>query len=293
MCGSRVGPCSNARKTRPQSRLNRDCFNTLRRYFRRYAPVQLQGFSDPGACGVQQRILLLDADLEARSLMCDLLSRHEYEVVTASSGQQMDRILTTTPVDAVVLDIMLPGEGGFSVCNRLRNQSPAPGVIVVSAMAEESDVVVGLEIGADDYVAKPYRSRELLARIRAVLRRRQASMRPNPDDDKANVYRFDGWRLNVVTRQLFDPYNRPVELSSGEFNLLKTLVSNPQQIVPRAQLAQSSGSGKRRDNSPQINVIVSRLRAKLARVQGGADLVRTVRGQGYLLTAAVESLASD
>jgi two-component system OmpR family response regulator len=242
---------------------------------------------------VQQRILLLDADVEARAQMCDLLSRHEYEVVTASSGQQMDRILTTTAVDAVVLDIMLPGEGGFSVCNRLRSQNHSPGVIVVSAMAEESDVVVGLEIGADDYVAKPYRSRELLARIRAVLRRRQAAMRPNPDEDRANVYRFDGWRLNIVTRQLFDPYNRAVELSSGEFNLLRTLLASPQQIVPRARLAQDPRTGERRDGSPQINVIVSRLRAKLARVQGGGDLIRTVRGQGYLLTVAVESLAND
>lgn len=242
---------------------------------------------------MQQRILLLDADTEARAQMCDLLSRHEYEVVTASSGHQMDRILTTTAVDAVVLDIMLPGEGGFSVCNRLRSHVPSPGVIVVSAMAEESDIVVGLEIGADDYVAKPYRSRELLARIRAVLRRRQTCMRPNPDDDRANLYRFDGWRLNVVTRQLFDPYGRGVELSSGEFTLLRALVSNPQQIVPRARLAQESRTGERRDGAPQINVIVSRLRAKLARVQGGADLIRTVRGQGYLLTVAVESLSGD
>lgn len=242
---------------------------------------------------MQQRILLLDPDVEARAQMCDLLSRHEYEVVMASSAHQMDRILTTSSVDAVVLDIMLPGEGGFSICNRLRSQVPSPGVIVVSAMAEESDVVVGLEIGADDYVAKPYRSRELLARIRAVLRRRQASMRPNPDDDRANLYRFEGWRLNVVTRQLFDPYGRSVELSSGEFTLLRALVSNPQQIVPRARLAQDSRTGERRDGAPQINVIVSRLRAKLARVQGGGDLIRTVRGQGYLLTVPVESLSGD
>lgn len=242
---------------------------------------------------MQQRILLLDPDVEARAQMCDLLSRHEYEVVMASSAHQMDRILTTSSVDAVVLDIMLPGEGGFSICNRLRSQVPSPGVIVVSAMAEESDVVVGLEIGADDYVAKPYRSRELLARIRAVLRRRQASLRPNPDDDRANLYRFEGWRLNVVTRQLFDPYGRSVELSSGEFTLLRALVSNPQQIVPRARLAQDSRTGERRDGAPQINVIVSRLRAKLARVQGGGDLIRTVRGQGYLLTVPVESLSGD
>lgn len=239
---------------------------------------------------MRQRILLLDADQDARSQMCDLLSRHEYEVVTASSARQMDKILTTTAVDAVVLDIMLPGEGGFSVCNRLRSQNHAPGVIVVSEMADESDIVVGLEIGADDYVAKPYRARELLARLRSVLRRRQICQKPTLSDDQGNVYRFDGWRLNVVTRQLFDPYDRSVEISSGEFALLQALVASPQQIVPRARLAQESRTGARREGAPQINVIVSRLRAKLARVEGGLDLIRTIRGQGYLLTVPVENL---
>lgn len=241
---------------------------------------------------VRQRILLLDADQEARSALCDLLSRHEYDVVTASSGRQMDKILTTEQVDAVVLDIMLPGEGGFSVCNRLRSQTPSPGVIVLSAMADESDIVVGLEIGADDYIAKPYRSRELLARLRSVLRRRQAGQRLAVDDDRANLYRFAGWRLNVITRQLFDPYDRSIELSSGEFSLLRALVLAPQQIVPRARLFPALETGERRDGV-QINVIVSRLRAKLARVEGGKALIRTVRGQGYLLTAAVEGAAAD
>lgn len=241
---------------------------------------------------VRQRILLLDADLEARSALCDLLSRHEYDVVTAASGRQMDRILTNEPVDAVVLDIMLPGEGGFSVCNRLRSQTPSPGVIVLSAMADESDIVVGLEIGADDYIAKPYRARELLARLRSVLRRRQACQHVALDDDRANLYRFAGWRLNIITRQLFDPYDRSVELSAGEFSLLRTLVLAPQQIVPRARLLPSPQTGELREGV-QINVIVSRLRAKLARVEGGKDLIRTVRGQGYLLTVSVEGAAQD
>lgn len=242
---------------------------------------------------MRQRILLLDADQAARSQLYDFLSRHEYEVITASSGRQMDRILTSVPVDAVVLDIMLPGEGGFSVCNRLRSHVPAPGVIVVSAMADESDIVVGLEIGADDYVAKPYRSRELLARIRSVLRRRQETFRRAPDDDRGRVYRFNGWRLNVVTRQLFDPYDRPVELSSAEFSLLRVLLSHPQQIVPRAKLIQDPQTGDRREGPSQLNVIVSRLRAKLARVEGGEDLIRTARGQGYLLTASVDTVPLD
>ena len=225
--------------------------------------------------------------------MHDLLCRHEYEVVTASSARQMDKILTTVPVDAVVLDIMLPGEGGFSVCNRLRNQQPQPGVIVVSAMADESDIVVGLEIGADDYVAKPYRQRELLARIRSVLRRREAGLRVRHDDGRANIYRFDGWRLNLITRQLFDPYDRSVELSSGEFALLGALLASPQQIVPRARLLQDPKTGERAEGERQINVIVSRLRSKLARVDGGDLLIRTVRGQGCLLTVPVESIVLD
>jgi two-component system OmpR family response regulator len=244
--------------------------------------------------GVRQTILLLDADTAARAQLCDLLSKHEYEVVTASSARQMDKILTTTTVDAVVLDIMLPGEGGFSVCNRLRSHVPSPGVIVISEMAEESDIVVGLEIGADDYLAKPYRSRELLARIRSVLRRRQAPPRHSPGDDRANLYRFDGWRLNIVTRQLFDPYDRGVELSAGEFALLRALLASPQQIVPRARLVQHDPkTGGRRDAPPQINVIVSRLRAKLARVPGGEALIRTMRGQGYMLTVPVENLPAE
>lgn len=242
---------------------------------------------------MRQRILLLDSDQEAQSTLSDLLSKHEYEVVVASSGWQMDRILSEIEVDIVVLDIMLPDEGGLSICGRLRNRAPSPGVVVVSAFAEESDIVVGLEIGADDYVAKPYRPRELLARIRAVMRRRRECGRVGQDDDRSTVYRFNGWRLSVATHQLFDPYGGVVDLSSAEFMLLWTLVSKPQQILTRAQLMQGPRGGEVRAGSQQINVTMSRLRSKLSHVEGGPQLIRTVRYEGYLFAATVERVSAD
>jgi two-component system OmpR family response regulator len=205
----------------------------------------------------------------------------------------MDRVLSEVEVDLVVLDIMLPDEGGLSVCGRLRNRAPSPGVVVVSAFAEESDIVVGLEIGADDYLAKPYRPRELLARIRSVLRRRRESARTGQDDDRTTLYRFNGWRLSVATHQLFDPYGGVVDLSSAEFTLLWTLVSKPQQILTREQLMQGPRGGEGRGGSQQINVTMSRLRSKLSHVEGGPQLIRTVRYEGYLLAATVERVSAD
>jgi len=205
----------------------------------------------------------------------------------------MDGIMGEVEVDLVILDIMLPDESGLSICGRLRNRNPAPGLVVVSAFAEESDIVVGLEIGADDYLAKPYRPRELLARIRAVLRRRREAGREGQDDDRSLVYRFNGWRLSVATHQLLDPYGRTVDLSSAEFTLLWTLVSRPQQILSREQLTQGPRGSGPRAGSQQINVTMSRLRSKLSHVEGGPQLIRTVRYEGYILAAAVERISAD
>jgi len=242
---------------------------------------------------VRQRILILDSDQNARSSLCELLSRHEYQVLKASSGRQMDAIMSELEVDLVVLDIMLPDEGGLSICGRLRNRNPAPGLVVVSAFAEESDIVVGLELGADDYLAKPYRPRELLARIRAVLRRRREAGRAGQDDGRALVYRFNGWRLSVATHQLLDPYGRAVDLSSAEFTLLWTLVSRPRQILTREQLMEGPRGGGPRTGAQQINVTMSRLRAKLSHVEGGPQLIRTVRYEGYILAANVERISDE
>jgi len=237
---------------------------------------------------VRQRILLLDSNLEALAGLTDFLSRHDFEVLAATSVREMDQILTRGEVDAVILDLMLPGESGLTVCSRLRDRTPAPGVIVLSAVADEADIVVGLEIGADDYVAKPYRARELLARLRAVLRRRGESERHAGPYDRSESYRFDGWRLNAATHQLFDPRDRPVDLSPAEFKLLRALVAKPQEVVPRKELAADGPEGQERARDFQINVAMSRLRRKLSRAEGGARLIRTIRHSGYLFTVPVE-----
>jgi len=237
---------------------------------------------------VRYRILLLDSDRDARSTLGVLLASHGYDVVEATSAREMDEVLARTEVDAVVLDLMRPGEPGLNICGRLRERPLAPGVIVLSAVADEADIVVGLEIGADDYVTKPYRARELLARLRAVLRRRQETMQGNGALDRSESYRFEGWRLNAATHQLFDPRDRLVDLSPAEFKLLRALVAKAQEVVARRDLAPAETAEEARARDFQINVAMSRLRRKLARAEGGVQLIRTVRHAGYLFTAPVE-----
>lgn len=237
---------------------------------------------------MRHRILVLDSDPDVLSTLGGFLTSHGYEVLEASSSREMDDILAKVEVDAVVLDMMRPGQPGLAICGRLRERALAPGVIVLSAAAEEADIVVGLEIGADDYVAKPYRPRELLARLRAVLRRREETVQLAGAQNRSESYRFDGWRLNTATHQLFDPRDRIVDLSPTEFKLLRALVSKAQEVVARRDLAPTEPGEQARARDFQINVAMSRLRRKLARGEGGARLIRTVRHAGYLFTVPVE-----
>lgn len=222
------------------------------------------------------------------SSLSAFLASHGYEVMEAGSVREMDDALAKADVDAVVLDLMRPGEPGLSICGRLRERPLAPGVVVVSAVADEADIVVGLEIGADDYITKPYRARELLARLRAVLRRRQETAQLTSVLDRSESYLFDGWRLNAATHQLFDPRDRAVDLSPAEFKLLKALVSKAQEVVSRRDLAPAETGEQARARDFQINVAMSRLRRKLSYAEGGARLIRTVRHAGYLFTVPVE-----
>ncbi|WP_454717160.1 response regulator transcription factor [Caulobacter segnis] len=238
---------------------------------------------------MRSRVLLVDSDPEGLAGLATLLARHDLEVLQATSVREMDQVLSKTEVDAVILDLMRPGEKGLAACGKLREHPSAPAVIVVSAVADEADIVVGLEIGADDYVAKPCRPRELLARLRAVLRRRGEAASLIRDLARAESYRFDGWRLNAATHQLFDPNERSIDLSPAEFNLLRVLVAKPLAVVPRGELAPGRPGGEARDF--QINVAMSRLRRKLARAEGGAGLIRTVRHAGYLFTVPVERVS--
>ena len=204
--------------------------------------------------------------------MYDLLCRHEYEVVTASSARQMDKILTTVPVDAVVLDIMLPGEGGSSVCNRLRSHQPQPGVIVVSALAEESDVVVGLESGADDYIVKPFKPKELVARIRARLRR---SEEPAPEQLAIGDLVID------VAGHSVKREGQSIALTPLEFDLLVALARKPWQVFTREVLLEQVWGYRHAADTRLVNVHVQRLRAKIEPDPERPEVILTVRGVGY------------
>lgn len=241
---------------------------------------------------MRPRLLIVDPDAAARAELRTLLERFDLEVLEAACAHEMDQALARTQVELVVMDILLPDEPGLSVCARLHRLNPAPGVVVVSAVNDESDVVVGLEMGVDDYIAKPFRPRETAARIRAVVRRRQAWRSPEPRE-ASPVYQFSGWRLNVATHELFDPHGDSVNLSSAEFLVLWSLVARPQQILTREQLQQGPPEAPSKAPPQQINVTISRLRSKLRRAEGGAQMVRTVRHAGYMFAPRVDRLHAE
>src|SRR4029079_17586418 len=182
---------------------------------------------------VAERILVVDDDPGIRDVVSDFLERHGYAVETAADGKEMERAMARQPPDLVVLDVMLPGEDGLAICRRLARPD-GPAIIMLSAMGEETDRIVGLELGADDYLPKPCNPRELLARIRAVLRRRQEPR--SAEEGIGAVCEFSGWRLDLVRRELRTPDGVVVNLSSGEFSLLRAFVERPQRVLTRDQL---------------------------------------------------------
>jgi len=232
------------------------------------------------------RILMVDDDPGIRDVVSDFLRRHGYRVETAADGREMDEALTREPVDLVVLDIMLPGEDGLAICRRLASDAGAPPVIMLSAMGEDTDRIIGLEVGADDYLPKPCNPRELLARVRAVLRRIEQR---NAGSATAAGCEFAGWRLDLVRRELRSPQGVVVHLSSGEFGLLRVFVDRPQRVLTRDQLLELARGPDSAVFDRAIDVQISRLRRKLDD-SGGQDLIRTVRNEGYMFTAKVKRL---
>jgi two-component system OmpR family response regulator len=234
-------------------------------------------------------ILLVDDDPGIRSLVSAYLTREGYDVESAEDGPAMDRAMTGAnrtgnPFDLIVLDLMLPGESGQQIIRRMSPDADAPAVIVLSAMGEARDRIEGLELGADDYVAKPCNPRELLARIRAVLRRRMSVK-----EARAGLgmqVGFAGWKLDLVRRELRSPSGILINLSDGEFLMLNHLVSRAGDVLSRETLLGLSGQSDSGDRS--VDVQISRLRRKLS-TEGsdGADLIRTVRNGGYMFTATV------
>jgi two-component system OmpR family response regulator len=206
-------------------------------------------------------------------------------VETAADGQEMERALERGPVDLIVLDVMLPGEDGLAICRRLTSSDSCPPIIMLSAMGEDTDRIVGLELGADDYLAKPCNPRELLARVRAVLRR--AEQRSTGNALGAGC-EFAGWRLDLVRRELRSPPGVVVNLSSGEFSLLRAFVERPQRVLTRDQLLEFARGPDSDAFDRAIDVQISRLRRKLDDGGGNHDLIRTVRNEGYMFTVKVK-----
>jgi two-component system, OmpR family, response regulator len=234
------------------------------------------------------RILVVDDDEEIRTLLSDFLEQHGFAVTAVADGASMDRAIATQAFDIAVLDVMMPGEDGLSILRRLAARGGLP-IIMLSAIGSDIDRIVGLEMGAEDYLPKPCNPRELLARIRTVLRRhrRQEAEAPDPAGRKL---RFAGWQIDMGARLLIDPDNVLVTLTDGEFRLLRAFVERPRRVLSRDQLLDYSAGSETESYDRAIDVQVSRLRRKLergARREGTDELVRTVRNEGYMFTAEV------
>jgi two-component system OmpR family response regulator len=240
------------------------------------------------AVDLATRILIVDDDPGIRELTAAFLVGHGYAVDVAADGTEMRARLEQESYALIVLDVMMPGEDGLSILRSL-DRSSSPAVIIMSVISEEVDRIVGLEMGADDYVAKPANPRELLARIRSVLRRNQAAASAAPSAGRPYL-RFAGWRLDPVGRQLFDPDQVVINLSDGEFRLLLAFAEHPRRVLTRDQLLDLSRGLNAEHFDRAIDVQVSRLRRKLTRddAPGGDELIRTVRNEGYMFTSDVE-----
>lgn len=239
-------------------------------------------------------ILIVDDDREIRELLARFLDKHGLRVSTAGDGRDMKQALVDWNIDLIVLDLMLPGEDGLTLCRNLRAKSSLP-VIMLTAMGEETDRIIGLEMGADDYLAKPFNPRELLARIKAVLRRTDASSTQSHEGslNTEAKYRFAGWSLDTGKRELMSASGVLVPLSSGEFNLLHTFIERPGRILSRDQLLDMTSGREALPFDRSIDVQISRLRRKIEEDPANPSMIKTVRSGGYMFTPTVERPAED
>ncbi|KJC59117.1 transcriptional regulator [Bradyrhizobium sp. LTSPM299] len=230
------------------------------------------------------RILIVEDDQQTKDLIARYLRDQSCLVATASNGREMARYLAGHSLDLVILDLMLPGEDGLSLCHRLRNDSAIP-IIILTAKGEDLDRILGLEMGADDYLSKPFNPRELLARINAVLRR-QAGLLDRSGRNSARL-RFQHWIIDLRLRELRDPEGAQVPLTSAEFDLLQAFCERPGRILTRDGLLSMTRSRPVSPFGRSIDVLVSRLRRKLDMIEG-SSVIRTVRTGGYIFTPDVE-----
>lgn len=231
-------------------------------------------------------VLVVDDDSEIRDLLGQFLRKQGFRVTGARDGNEMRKVIGNGKVDLVVLDLMLPGDDGLKLCRELRSQSNMP-IIMLTAAGDETDRIVGLEMGADDYMPKPFSARELLARIKAVLRRVSTNGASKLGGTK--IVKFADWRLDLVRRELQSPEGTVVDLSAGEYDLLLAFLEHPQRVLSRDQLLDYARSRVAAPFDRSIDVQVSRLRRKIES-EAHPSLIKTVRGAGYVFTIPVERL---
>jgi len=234
-------------------------------------------------------VLVVDDDPDIRAVLEDYLANNDMRVTALASGRTMLEIFETEVVDLVLLDVRLPGENGMMLVQALRDRASVP-VMFLTGSAEEADRVMGLELGADDYVTKPFSPRELLARIRAVLRRYQVPADQSGRDDKRRAFRFAGWELNLRTRKLTAPDGRKLELSNGEFSLLVAFCGSAQRVLSRDQLMSLSRLHNAEVYDRTVDVQIVRLRRKIEPDPARPQLIVTERGAGYIFVPPVESM---
>lgn len=232
-------------------------------------------------------ILVVEDDRQISALVSRYLRDNECRVLVAGDGREMDRLLETNRFDLVVLDLMLPGEDGLSLCRRLRTSSNIP-IVMLTAKGEDIDRIIGLEMGADDYLAKPFNPRELLARIRAVLRR-AATAEMAPASRGARVLSFLGWKMDRTLRELRSPDGAKVAVTRAEFDLLYAFCERPGRVLTRDQLLDVTQGRSAGPFDRSIDILVSRLRRKIEQDPHHPEIIKTMRSNGYLFTPEIEA----
>jgi DNA-binding response OmpR family regulator len=241
-----------------------------------------------GPARVPPHVLALDDDPDLRALLLDFLPSHEFRATAVATGAEILKVLAQEPIDVVLLDLRLPGEDGLAIARQVRETSKVP-IIILSGRTDEADRVMGLELAADDYITKPFSPRELVARIRAVLRRTQQGSNVVREEGP-RAYRFAGWELNLRLRRLTGPDSKPVELTNSEFNLLCAFLAAPQRVLTRDQLLERSRLHSIEVYDRAIDVTILRLRRKIEQDHTLPKLIVTERGAGYRFAEPVSVL---
>jgi two-component system, OmpR family, response regulator len=235
--------------------------------------------------GNRSSVLLVEDDAEIAELISRYLENNGMAVTRIPNGASVDAKLAGGAYDIVILDLNLPGEDGLSICRRVRAAHGIP-IIIVTAQGEDVDKILGLEMGADDYVVKPFNSRELLARIRAVLRRAEPQNRIDPPSSN-QAFQFQGWRINLLSREVVSPTGAKIAMTGAEFDLLHAFCENPNRVLTRDQLINMTHGPTAGPFERSIDVLISRLRQKLEKDPKNPTVIQTVRSEGYMLSAPV------